>query len=223
MHTPDWRQSLGELCRVARERVVFDYPALVSAAALQAAARRVAHAAGARVEAYRVFCDRVGRRRARRQRLPRRRRAPPVRAADRVAQAARTRAAATGRIEGALARVGPARGCSDRPSRSWRSVARPSHRRHRVHRRPPRAGARRPRRSASARWCATSGDAPSGPRGDDRRRDSVDRRSRADSRRLERARCGGVEVVYHIAAIYRAGGASRRRVPRGQRRRRCDR
>ena len=57
MHTPDWRQSLGELCRVARERVVFDYPALVSAAALQALARRAAHAMGARVEAYRVFSD----------------------------------------------------------------------------------------------------------------------------------------------------------------------
>ena len=27
MHTPDWKQSLGELCRVARTRVVFDYPA----------------------------------------------------------------------------------------------------------------------------------------------------------------------------------------------------
>lgn len=58
MHTPDWRQSLGELCRVANSRVVFDYPALISAAALQAGARRIAHAAGARVEAYRVFSDR---------------------------------------------------------------------------------------------------------------------------------------------------------------------
>ncbi len=57
MHTPDWRQSLGELCRIGRSKVVFDYPALVSAAALQAVARRVAHAAGARVEAYRVFSD----------------------------------------------------------------------------------------------------------------------------------------------------------------------
>ena len=57
MHTPDWRQSLGELCRVARHRVVFDYPALASAALLQSVARRVAHAAGARVEAYRVFAD----------------------------------------------------------------------------------------------------------------------------------------------------------------------
>ncbi|OFW08535.1 MAG: hypothetical protein A3H96_15210 [Acidobacteria bacterium RIFCSPLOWO2_02_FULL_67_36] len=58
MHTPDWRRSLAELCRVARERVVFDYPALASAAALQAIARRIVHAFGARVEAYRVFSDR---------------------------------------------------------------------------------------------------------------------------------------------------------------------
>jgi ubiquinone/menaquinone biosynthesis C-methylase UbiE len=57
MHTPDWRQSLGELCRVAKERVVFDYPALASVALLQSITRRVAHAAGARVEAYRVFTD----------------------------------------------------------------------------------------------------------------------------------------------------------------------
>lgn len=59
MHTPDWRQSLAELCRVARDRVVFDYPALSSAAALQAVTRHVAHALGARVEAYRVFSDRA--------------------------------------------------------------------------------------------------------------------------------------------------------------------
>jgi 2-polyprenyl-3-methyl-5-hydroxy-6-metoxy-1,4-benzoquinol methylase len=58
MHTPDWRQSLAELCRLARRSVVFDYPALRSAAALQAAARRVAYAAGVRTEAYRVFSDR---------------------------------------------------------------------------------------------------------------------------------------------------------------------
>ena len=55
MHTPDWRRSLGELCRVARQRVVFDYPSFWSAAALQAATRRVAHLFDARVEAYRVF------------------------------------------------------------------------------------------------------------------------------------------------------------------------
>lgn len=57
MHTPDWKQSLSELCRVAQDRVVFDYPALASAALFQSLARRAAHAAGARVEAYRVFSD----------------------------------------------------------------------------------------------------------------------------------------------------------------------
>jgi ubiquinone/menaquinone biosynthesis C-methylase UbiE len=59
MHTPDWRRSLGELCRVARGRVVFDYPALARAAALEAAARRVAARLGAKVEAYRVLPDRA--------------------------------------------------------------------------------------------------------------------------------------------------------------------
>lgn len=59
MHTPGWRQSLAELCRVARTRVVFDYPAVASAAALQSLTRRIAHALGARVEAYRVFSDRA--------------------------------------------------------------------------------------------------------------------------------------------------------------------
>ena len=58
MHTPDWRRSLGELCRVADRAVVFDYPALMSGAALESAARRAAHAAGVRTEAYRVFADR---------------------------------------------------------------------------------------------------------------------------------------------------------------------
>jgi ubiquinone/menaquinone biosynthesis C-methylase UbiE len=55
MHTPDWRASLRELCRVSRARVVFDYPSLRSAAALQAAARRVAHVVRPSIEAYRVF------------------------------------------------------------------------------------------------------------------------------------------------------------------------
>ena len=59
MHTPDWRRSLGELCRVAATRVVFDYPAMFSGAALQAGARRLAYLAGMRVEAYRVFSDRT--------------------------------------------------------------------------------------------------------------------------------------------------------------------
>jgi ubiquinone/menaquinone biosynthesis C-methylase UbiE len=62
MHTPDWRRCLAELCRVARERVLFDYPALASAAALQAGGRRVAAAFGARTEAYRVLGARTVRR-----------------------------------------------------------------------------------------------------------------------------------------------------------------
>ena len=55
MHAPDWRRCVSELCRVTAQRVVFDYPALASAAALQALWRRLVHAAGHRTEAYRVF------------------------------------------------------------------------------------------------------------------------------------------------------------------------
>jgi SAM-dependent methyltransferase len=55
MHTPGWRTCVAELCRVARSHVILDYPAAWSAAALQAAWRRGAHALGRRVEAYRVF------------------------------------------------------------------------------------------------------------------------------------------------------------------------
>jgi ubiquinone/menaquinone biosynthesis C-methylase UbiE len=105
MHTPDWRQSVRELCRVARSRVVFDYPALVSAAAIQAGVRRVAAAAGARVEAYRVFSDRAVRRtlddcgfrvvRSHRQFVL------PIALHKKIGSAAATRA-----VEGALATVG---------------------------------------------------------------------------------------------------------------------
>jgi 2-polyprenyl-3-methyl-5-hydroxy-6-metoxy-1,4-benzoquinol methylase len=59
LHTPGWKPSLAELCRIARTRIVFDYPALSSAAAIQAAIRRLAHALGATTEAYRVFSDRA--------------------------------------------------------------------------------------------------------------------------------------------------------------------
>jgi len=62
MHTPDWRRSLAELCRVASRRVVVDYPALCSAALIEAIGRRAAYRFGARVEAYRVFTDRSMRR-----------------------------------------------------------------------------------------------------------------------------------------------------------------
>jgi SAM-dependent methyltransferase len=55
MHTPGWAQALAELCRVSGSRVVFDYPSARSAAALQAAGRRLAAALGAATEPYRVF------------------------------------------------------------------------------------------------------------------------------------------------------------------------
>jgi SAM-dependent methyltransferase len=55
MHVPDWRRALSELCRVARERLVIDYPAVNSTAAAQALWRRAAVMLGSRVEAYRVF------------------------------------------------------------------------------------------------------------------------------------------------------------------------
>src|SRR5688572_22434624 len=55
MHVPDWRKALSELCRVATHRLVIDYPALASAAALQVIWRKAALTTGRKVEAYRVF------------------------------------------------------------------------------------------------------------------------------------------------------------------------
>jgi hypothetical protein len=54
---PDWRATLTELCRVTRRRLVIDYPARLSAASIQSAARRLLHAAGRSTEPYRVFGD----------------------------------------------------------------------------------------------------------------------------------------------------------------------
>lgn len=105
MHTPDWRQSLAEMCRVARQRVVFDYPALVSAAAVQSVARHVGAALGGRVEAYRVFTDRAIRAAAAangfRIAESHRQFVLPIALHRRIGSAA-----ATTRIEGALAVVG---------------------------------------------------------------------------------------------------------------------
>ncbi len=55
MHAPEWRRVVGELCRVADELVVFDYPSQTSFALLQAGARRIMHAIGVETEPYRVF------------------------------------------------------------------------------------------------------------------------------------------------------------------------
>jgi SAM-dependent methyltransferase len=57
MHAIDWRQCVRELCRVARWRVVVDYPSRASVAALESATRRLRQSLGARVEAYRVISD----------------------------------------------------------------------------------------------------------------------------------------------------------------------
>jgi ubiquinone/menaquinone biosynthesis C-methylase UbiE len=57
MHTPGWRQCVAELCRVARQRVIVDFPSAGSVASAQAVTRRVAAAAGSTVEAYRVFME----------------------------------------------------------------------------------------------------------------------------------------------------------------------
>ncbi len=59
MHTPDWRRCVAEVCRISRWRVVIDFPALGSAAALESGARRVAHVLGSRTEAYRVIAERA--------------------------------------------------------------------------------------------------------------------------------------------------------------------
>lgn len=55
MHVVDWRPALAELCRVARSRVVIDFPSTRSAAALESAARGLLDRAGRPVEAYRVM------------------------------------------------------------------------------------------------------------------------------------------------------------------------
>ena len=59
MHTPDWRRCVAELCRVADQRVVVDYPSVTSFALIESMVRRVTHALGARTEPYRVFSHRA--------------------------------------------------------------------------------------------------------------------------------------------------------------------
>ena len=58
MHSPRWRDSLAELCRVARQLIVLDYPSARSLALVQSLGRRAAYRLGARTEPYRVFSDR---------------------------------------------------------------------------------------------------------------------------------------------------------------------
>jgi 2-polyprenyl-3-methyl-5-hydroxy-6-metoxy-1,4-benzoquinol methylase len=55
MHTPGWKQALAEMCRVADELVIFDYPSRSSFAVLQSGVRAAISRLGVRTEAYRVF------------------------------------------------------------------------------------------------------------------------------------------------------------------------
>ena len=58
MHAIDWRRCVAELCRVARWRVVVDFPARGSVAAIESLARRAVNAVGGSTEAYRVLAAR---------------------------------------------------------------------------------------------------------------------------------------------------------------------
>jgi 2-polyprenyl-3-methyl-5-hydroxy-6-metoxy-1,4-benzoquinol methylase len=58
MHTPRWTDCVGELCRVADQLVILDYPSSRSIALVQSTARRVLAARGRRTEPYRVFSRR---------------------------------------------------------------------------------------------------------------------------------------------------------------------
>jgi len=57
MHTPRWTECIGELCRVADQLVILDYPSARSVARIQSATRRVAASFGRATEPYRVFAD----------------------------------------------------------------------------------------------------------------------------------------------------------------------
>jgi 2-polyprenyl-3-methyl-5-hydroxy-6-metoxy-1,4-benzoquinol methylase len=59
MHTPRWDVCVAEMCRVARSRVVVDYPSARSLVLLQSLYRRASHAlGGGSRQPYRVFLDR---------------------------------------------------------------------------------------------------------------------------------------------------------------------
>lgn len=58
MHAIDWRQCVAELCRVSRRRVIVDFPAALSFAALESVVRRARKRIGHPVEAYRVMAER---------------------------------------------------------------------------------------------------------------------------------------------------------------------
>jgi ubiquinone/menaquinone biosynthesis C-methylase UbiE len=105
MHVVDWRQALGELCRVARTTVIVDFPSTWSFAAIESRVRRRAQRAGRRVEAYRVLSEADVRRELEARgfavELVRRQFVLPIAAHKAVGRLSVTRA-----VEGVLAAVG---------------------------------------------------------------------------------------------------------------------
>jgi ubiquinone/menaquinone biosynthesis C-methylase UbiE len=57
MHAIDWKQCVAELCRVSRWRVVVDFPALGSFAAIESGGRHLVNTLGGKTEAYRVMAE----------------------------------------------------------------------------------------------------------------------------------------------------------------------
>jgi len=55
MHSPQWRRCVAELCRVADQLVILDFPSRYSTALAQSVARRLLHGFGGRTEPYQVF------------------------------------------------------------------------------------------------------------------------------------------------------------------------
>ena len=55
MHTPNWRQCVGELCRVSNGRVIVDFPAMGSVASVESLVRRARQGLGGKTEAYRTL------------------------------------------------------------------------------------------------------------------------------------------------------------------------
>lgn len=57
MHTPRWSECVAELCRVADQLVILDYPSARSVARIQSLTRRLMAPLGGASEPYRVFTD----------------------------------------------------------------------------------------------------------------------------------------------------------------------
>ncbi len=57
MHAPDWRRCVAELCRVADQLVILDYPSVRSPALIESLVRKALAGMGARTEPYRVLSD----------------------------------------------------------------------------------------------------------------------------------------------------------------------